>query len=272
MGRDLGAGKSGRAGPPTYIPSMFPYRDDNPAILTPFVTVGLIAANVAAWVVIQGMGSDVALATSVCELGLVPGDLLGRIPVGTAIPLGPGMSCMIEPGTPWRTVLSSMFMHGGWFHLIGNCWFLWVFGNNVEDAMGHLRFLAFYLLSGVAAAVAQIGADPASAVPMVGASGAVSGVMGAYIVLYPRVRIHTLVVLVVLFFRVSVPAWVMLGYWFVLQTLGLGVDEVGGVAFWAHVGGFVAGAAMIGLFSNPALLARRRALLDSRVWARQEVR
>ena len=249
---------------------MFPYRDDNPSILTPFVTVGLIAANIAAWVVVQGMGADVALATSVCELGLVPGDLLGRIPVGTAIPLGPGMSCVIEEGTPWRTLLSSMFMHGGWLHLLGNCWFLWVFGNNVEDAMGHVRFLVFYLVAGVAAAVAQIGADPGSAVPMVGASGAVSGVMGAYVILYPRVRIHTLVVLVVLFFRVAVPAWVMLGYWFVLQTLGLGVDSVGGVAFWAHVGGFLAGAGLIGVFTRPDLLQRRREVLATRAWREHE--
>ncbi|MBA2293477.1 MAG: rhomboid family intramembrane serine protease [Gemmatimonadales bacterium] len=243
---------------------MFPYRDDNPAILTPFVTVGLIAANVAAWVVLQGMGGDVALATSVCELGLVPGDLLGRIPIGTAIPIGPGMSCVIEPGTPWRTVLSSMFMHGGWMHLIGNCWFLWVFGNNVEDAMGHVRFLGFYLLCGLGAAAAQILADPASSVPMVGASGAISGVMGAYAVLYPKVKIHMLVVLVIIFFRVTVPAWLMLGYWFVLQTVGLGVDSVGGVAFWAHVGGFVAGAVLIKLFRDPVLWHRRTELLRAR--------
>ena len=251
---------------------MFPYRDDNPSILTPYVTVGLIAANVAAWVVIQGMGADVPLATSVCELGLVPGDLLGRIPVGTAIPIGPEMSCVLEPGTPWRTLVTSMFMHGGWLHLLGNCWFLWVFGNNVEDAMGHLRFLAFYLVAGIAAAAAQIGAEPASAVPMVGASGAISGVMGAYVILYPRVRIHTLVVLVIFFFRVTLPAWVMLGYWFLLQTLGLGVDQVGGVAFWAHVGGFLAGAGLIGVFRNPALLARRNALLRAGAWSGSGVR
>ncbi len=251
---------------------MFPYRDDNPAILTPFVTVGLIAANIAAWVVLQGMGTDVALATSVCELGLVPGDLLGRIPIGTAIPIGPGMSCVIEPGTPWRTVLSSMFMHGGWMHLIGNCWFLWVFGNNVEDAMGHLRFLAFYLLCGVGAAAAQVLADPASSVPMVGASGAISGVMGAYAILYPKVKIHMLVVLVIIFFRVTVPAWLMLGYWFVLQTLGLRVDSVGGVAFWAHVGGFVAGAVLIKLFRDPVLWHRRSELLAAGSWRQSEVR
>ncbi len=243
---------------------MFPYRDDNPAILTPFVTVGLIAANIAAWVVLQGMGSDVALATSVCELGLVPGDLLGRIPIGTAIPIGPGMSCVIEPGTPWRTVLSSMFMHGGWMHLLGNCWFLWVFGNNVEDAMGHLRFLGFYLLCGFGAAAAQVLADPASSVPMVGASGAISGVMGAYAILYPKVKIHMLVVLVIIFFRVTVPAWLMLGYWFVLQTLGLRVDSVGGVAFWAHVGGFLAGAVLIRMFRDPVLWQRRSELLRVR--------
>ena len=126
------------------------------------------------------------------------------------------------------------------------------------------------IAANVAAAAAQIVADPASAVPMVGASGAVSGVMGAYVVLYPRVRVHCLVVLVIFFFRVSLPAWVLLGYWFVLQTLGLGVDSVGGVAFWAHVGGFLAGALLILLFRDPALMAKRRQLLAARLWVPPE--
>lgn len=135
--------------------------------------------------------------------------------------------------------------------------------------MGHGRFAVFYLLCGVAAAAAQVMVDPSSPVPMVGASGAISGVMGAYAILFPRVRIHTLVVLVILFFRVAVPAWVMLGYWFVLQLVSTGVGgEVGGVAFWAHVGGFVAGMLLIFPFRSERLLARRAALVAAQGWAR----
>lgn len=246
---------------------MFPYRDENPGLLTPYVTVGIIAANLVVWVLIQGMGTDPQLAASVCQLGLVPGDLLQRLPVGYEIPVGSGMSCVVEAGRPWQTLFTSMFLHGGWMHVLGNMWFLWVFGNNVEDAMGHGRFLVFYLTCGLAAAAAQVAAAPGSAVPMVGASGAISGVMGAYVVLYPRVRVHTLVWLVIFLFRASIPAWVMLGYWFLLQLLGAGMeDQVGGVAVWAHIGGFLAGAALIGLFSNPTLLARRQALLAGRAW------
>lgn len=247
---------------------MFPYRDENPSILTPVVTIGLIAANLAVWLIVQGMGSEVPLATSVCELGLIPGDLLGRLPEGFAIPVGPRLACVVEAGTPWRTLITSMFLHGGWLHLLGNMWFLWVFGNNVEDSMGHTRFAVFYLLCGLAAAVAQVMVDPSSPVPMVGASGAISGVMGAYAILFPRVRIHTLVVLVVLFFRVAVPAWVMLGYWFLLQLLSTGMGAVGGVAFWAHIGGFVAGALLILPFRSADLLGRRAQLVAARAWER----
>lgn len=245
---------------------MFPYRDENPAILTPVVTVALIAINLAAWVLVQGMGQDYALASSVCRFGLIPGDLLGALPGGYAIPLGGNLACVVEPGIPWRTLVTSMFMHGGWLHLLGNVWFLWVFGNNVEDAMGHVRFLVFYIACGLAAAGAQVLVDPSSPVPMVGASGAISGVMGAYAILYPRVRIHTLVVLIIFFFRVEIPAWAMLGYWFLLQLLGTGVEQVGGVAFWAHVGGFLAGALLIGRFKDPALLERRRGAIMARVF------
>jgi membrane associated rhomboid family serine protease len=246
---------------------MFPYRDDNPSVLRPVVTLGLIALNVAMWVLVQGMGAEPRLAASVCELGLIPADLLGRAVPGTSFPIADGLVCVVEPGTPWRTLFTSMFLHGGWLHLLGNLWFLWVFGNNVEDAMGHHRFALFYVLCGLAAAVAQMAVSPASLVPMVGASGAISGVMGAYAVQYPRVRIHSLVVLVVFFFRVTLPAWVMLGYWFLLQLAGTGVEQVGGVAFWAHVGGFVAGVLLIIPFRDPALLARRRDLLAARQWA-----
>lgn len=245
---------------------MFPYRDDNPSILTPVVTVALIAANLAVWVVVQGLGAPERLAASVCELGLVPGDLMGRLPVGYSFPVAEGMSCVVEAGRPWRTVVTSMFLHGGWFHLLGNCWFLWLFGNNVEDAMGHRRFLLFYLLSGVAAAALQIAVGPGSAVPMVGASGAISGVLGAYIVLYPQVRVHTIVPLVIFFFRMTVPAWVMLGLWFLMQVVNARFDQLGGVAVWAHIGGFVAGALLITLFRDPALWARRQQLLAAQGW------
>ena len=244
---------------------MFPYRDDNPTILTPFVTVALIAANLAVWVVFQGMGSDQRLAQTVCELGLIPGDLMHRLPVGYSFSLGNGATCVVGGGSSWYTIVTSMFLHGGWLHVLGNMWFLWLFGNNIEDVMGHGRFLVFYLLCGVAAAAAQVVVDPASPVPMVGASGAISGVMGAYVVLYPRVRVHTIMWLI-LIFRLTVPAWLMLGYWFLLQVFSAGVNPVGGVAVWAHIGGFVAGALLIMLFRNPALQERRERLLAARAW------
>src|SRR4030095_15656603 len=138
-----------------------------------------------------------------------------------------------------------MFLHGSWMHLLGNMWFLWLFGNNIEDSMTRPRFVAFYLLCGLGAALAQVVADPNSEVPMVGASGAISGVMGAYLVLFPRVRVFTMVPLGFFITSMALPAWVMLIYWMVLQLIG-GFSsalkpESGGVAFWAHVGGFVAG-------------------------------
>jgi len=242
---------------------MFPYRDDNPTLGTPVVTVVLIGLNLAVWVLVQGMGAEVPLSKSVCELGLIPGEYLGRLPPGYTVPLGPELGCVIEARSGWYTPLSSMFLHGGWFHLIGNMWFLWLFGNNVEDSMGHLRYLGFYLLSGVAAAAAQTFVNPTSAIPMVGASGAISGVMGAYVVLYPRVRVHMLVVLGFFITRIAVPAFLMLGYWFLLQILGglptLG-DEKGGVAFWAHAGGFIAGAILILVFKDDDLVAKHRAM------------
>lgn len=241
---------------------MFPYRDDNPTLRTPVVTIGVIALNTAVWVLVQGMGADPALTRSVCELGLIPGELLHRIPAGTAIPLGPGASCVVGYGATWLTPLSSMFLHGSWFHLIGNMWFLWLFGNNIEDSMGRTRFVLFYLLSGLGAAATQTLLSPSSAVPMVGASGAISGVMGAYVILYPTVQVHMLVVLVVFITRIVVPAYLMLGYWFLLQlvqgTATLG--STGGVAFWAHVGGFIAGAGLIFLFRDPELVAEHRRL------------
>jgi membrane associated rhomboid family serine protease len=154
-----------------------------------------------------------------------------------------------------------MFLHGGWLHLIGNMWFLRLFGNNVEDSMGRLRFLAFYLVCGVAAAMAQVLSAPSSIMPMVGASGAISGVMGGYLVLYPRVRVFTLVPLGIFVTSVALPAWAMIGYWILLQVLGgLGsTTEAGGVAFWAHVGGFAAGALLIRIFARGDYVAEHQA-------------
>jgi membrane associated rhomboid family serine protease len=152
-----------------------------------------------------------------------------------------------------------MFMHGGWMHLIGNMWFLWIFGNNVEDSMGHTRFVIFYLLCGFAAAAAQAVTDPDSIIPMVGASGAIGGVMGAYVLLYPRVNVHMLIFLGFYVTTIAVPAVFMLGYWFVLQLVSGAASigaEGGGVAFWAHVGGFVAGAVLVLVFRDPRLLER----------------
>ncbi len=244
---------------------LLPYRDENPTILTPYVTVAIIAANIAVWVVVQGMGADQRLVQTVCEYGLVPGDLTHHLPIGYTIDVGGGMGCQFGVGNPWYTVFTSMFLHGGWMHVLGNMWFLWLFGNNVEDVMGHARFLVFYLISGLAAAAAQVLIDPSSAVPMVGASGAISGVMGAYIVLYPFVRVRTITWLF-LIFRLTVPAWLMLGYWFILQVVSAGVDPVGGVAVWAHIGGFIAGAVLINVFRSRALQQRREQLLAARAW------
>jgi len=241
---------------------MFPLHDENPTLATPFVTYALVAMNALVWFVVQGAGSEALLLRSVCDYGLIPGELSGLAPVGTRIPLAPGFDCIVQPSAvSWITPLSSMFLHGGWFHILGNLWFLWVFGNNVEDSMGHGRFVAFYLLCGLAAAAAQAAANPASAVPMVGASGAIGGVMGAYAVLYPKARVHMLLVLGFYVTRAVVPAVVVLGYWFLLQLLG-GIpalaSEGGGVAFWAHAGGFLAGIALCFAFRDPVLVAAHR--------------
>ncbi|HET8916790.1 MAG TPA: rhomboid family intramembrane serine protease, partial [Candidatus Binatia bacterium] len=164
---------------------MFPYRDENETLRAAIVTGILIALNVLVWIVVQGAGSTVALARSVCNLGLIPGELTSSLPVGTSFPIGDGLVCATDPGPQVSHLVTSMFLHGSWMHLLGNMWFLWLFGNNVEDSMGRLRFLVFYLLCGLAAAMGQVVTNPSSAIPMVGASGAISGVMGAYLVLYP---------------------------------------------------------------------------------------
>lgn len=236
---------------------MFPYKDELPTLRTPIVTIAIIAINVMAWILVQGAGTEPALPQSVCSLGVMPGRLFGHIPVGSVIALGPDVSCEVGAFPAWATLFTSMFMHGGWMHLIGNMLFLWVFGNNIEDSTGRIRFVVFYLACGIAAALAQAFFSPGSRIPMVGASGAISGVMGAYMVLYPRTRVHVLIFLGIYVNTVAVPAYLMLAYWFFLQLLGglpgLGKD-LGGTAFLAHVGGFVAGVVLIKLFQNKRLL------------------
>lgn len=230
---------------------IFPIRDENPQLKIPVVTYCLIALNILAWLVLQGFGTEPALSKSVCAFGLIPADLSGLNIQNTV-----GM-CNIDGEPNWITSVTSMFMHGSWMHIFGNMWFLWIFGNNVEDAMGSLRFAVFYLLTGLIAAGAQIFADAGSVIPMVGASGAIGGVMGAYIVLYPRVHVHMLLFLLVYVRTFAIPAIAMLGYWFLIQLIG-GISSIGskegGVAFWAHIGGFAAGMVLVFVFKNAQLL------------------
>lgn len=242
---------------------MIPLSDEHRTIRTPVMTYAIIAANILVWFVVQGAGfSEPQLAASVCNLGMVPGELTHAAALGTAVPLGDGMACVVDnQAINILTPLISMFMHGGWMHLLMNMLYFWVFGNNIEDSMGSFRFLVFYVLCGLAAAAAHIFIQPASPIPTVGASGAISGVMGAYLVLYPTIRVR---MFFPPFFIFSVRAWIVLIWWFASQVLS-GLPELSsmrpeissGVAFWAHVGGFVAGLLLVKIFENPRLVARR---------------
>ena len=241
---------------------MIPISDDNPTLRFPIVTVAILVALGLVWLFVQGAGLDpIRLSETICNFGLVPGEITQRAAVGTAVPLGMGLYCVVdrEP-INILTPLLSMFLHGGWAHLLGNGLFLWVFGNNVEDSMGRARFLIFYVLCGLAAALAQIAIDPASPAPMVGASGAISGVLGAYLILYPRVRVHVFVG----FFLLSLPAYFVLLMWIGLQLLS-GLPQVtavhhvtsSGVAVWAHIGGFFAGVLLVKFFENQEMVTAR---------------
>lgn len=256
---------------------MFPVSDDNPTLRTPVMTIAVLVVTWAVWLLVQGAGSPLALAVSVCELGFVPGEVSRMAPLGFQVPLGVingrGLACEIDnERINILTPVISMFLHGSWTHLIGNSLYLWVFGNNVEDSMGRIRFLAFYLLTGVIAAAAHLAIDPTSPVPTVGASGAISGIMGAYLVMYPRVRVRTYIPPIFLF---RFPAWLVLVFWFGGQLLTglpqlspLRREIMGGVAVWAHIGGFVAGVLLARVFENTELVRRRKALGDaSVVWS-----
>lgn len=245
---------------------MFPISDDNPTLRTPLMTYLMLSVIAFVWIFVQKAGLDsTALAASVCNLGMVPGELTGRASLGLAVPLSRELACVVD-NEPINilTPITSMFLHGGWGHIIGNCLFFWVFGNNVEDSMGRFRFLIFYLLCGLIAAGAHVAIDPTSPVPTVGASGAISGVLGAYLVLYPRVRVNLLVIIIFIIRIIPVPAWLVLVYWFGLQLLtglpqltSIRPDVSGGVAVWAHIGGFVAGAVLIKLFENKNYTSQR---------------
>jgi membrane associated rhomboid family serine protease len=244
---------------------MIPLRDDNPTLLTPFITIALIVVNVVIWMYVQGAGmSEELLAGSICRYGSIPGELTGHMGSHDGVQLAEGLPPCMFGGLTWLTLLTSMFMHGGWLHLIGNMWFLWLFGNNIEDSCGHLRFLVFYLLTGLAGSAAHVLTASNSLIPTVGASGAISGVMGAYLVLYPRVKIQTLFILFIFVRIFPVPAWLILGEWLLIQVLSGwqspaagGAAASGGVAFLAHIGGFLAGLVLVNLFVNRTLVEAR---------------
>jgi membrane associated rhomboid family serine protease len=213
---------------------MIPLRDVIPSRTTPFITITIIALNAVAWVFEIMLPHD-ALNEFLTIYGVVPAYF------------------------SYPTLITSMFLHGGWMHVIGNMWYLWIFGDNVEDRMGHGRFMVFYLLCGIAAAVGQVAADPNSTLPTIGASGAIAGVMGAYFMLYPRSRVLTLIPIIFLMHIVEVPAIVLLGFWFLMQLFSAGTiamttaSQGGGVAFAAHVIGFVAGAGGVFVFRKRQL-------------------
>lgn len=241
---------------------MFPLRDENPTDTIPFVTMFIIAVNVLVWLAVEGAGANAhVLQQAVCTYGTIPAELTGLTGGYKGIQLSPGYVCQFG-GMTWATLFTGMFLHGSWLHLIGNMWFLWIFGNNIEDAMGHGRYVVFYLVTGLLAGGAHVLSAMGSVVPTIGASGAISGVMGAYLLLYPRVRIHTLFFFFIFVRIIAIPAWIVLLEWLVIQVLSGATTSAmgGGVAFWAHVGGFAAGMLLIRLFERPEHVAARKAL------------
>ena len=230
---------------------ILPIYDDTPRSRTAFVTYGLIAlcTVVFLWQLDQGERAQRAIAYA---YGMVPAVLFGKAALPHHLQLLP----------PWLTLITSMFLHGGWLHLIGNMLYLWLFGRGVESAMGTVRYLLFYLICGIAAALTQALIDPASEIPMVGASGAIAGTLGAYLVLHPRGNVVVFVWIFIFVRLVTVPAVILLGLWFLMQLLsGLSATAgEGGVAFWAHVGGFVLGIVLLPVFrrSDVGMLQPRR--------------
>ena len=209
---------------------LFPYKDDNPRILFPFVTYTIIGINSLVFIY---------------QYLILPPELLDHIISTYALtPADPSVT----------TVFTSMFMHGGLMHIIFNMWFLWIFGDNIESVLGHKRFVLFYLLCGVGAALLQIQINTGSQIPMVGASGAIAGVLGAYLIRFPRATVHVLVILIIFITFIRVPAMVVIGFWFLSNlTAGLGtlgIEETGGTAWFAHLGGFVSGVVLNHIFKQ----------------------
>jgi membrane associated rhomboid family serine protease len=234
---------------------MIPIRDDVPHTTTPWVNYFLIAMNTAVFV-FELLLAPAARNEFIFQFGVVPSHTMAFL-AGAQ-----GMPAVVA----FLPLLTSLFLHGGWFHIIGNMWFLWIFGDNIEDILGHGKYLLFYLACGAAAGLSQYIFNQDSQLPMVGASGAIAGVMGAYIVKFPHARVLALVTVIFFFTTIEVPAWIMLIFWFGTQFFN-GVGAIaysraseGGVAFFAHVGGFIAGAALIALLAKQQPYTRRRDL------------
>lgn len=206
---------------------MFPIRDHNPSALTPVVTWALIVVNVAVHVLLVAPATDAGLYRIYDAYAMIPAE--------------------ISAGRGWGTLVTSTFLHGGWLHLAGNMLFLWIFGDNLEEALGRVGFLLFYLAAGVGAGLAQWAFEPSSPIPTIGASGAIAGVMGGYLLLFPKARVDVLIFLVVYVRVIPVAAWIMLAGWFAVQLVSGWLSDplAGGVAYWAHAGGFVIGLALM---------------------------
>ena len=209
----------------------FPYKDDNPRVLVPYVTYGILGINILVFI------GQILLSISDPDLGTAIIYTFGFVPAKFSI----------------ITIITSMFIHGGLAHIIGNMWFLWLFGDNVESVLGRLKYFLFYMVCGIGAALGQFLISTSSQVPMVGASGAIAGILGAYMIQFPKARVHVLVILIFIT-TIAVPAQIVLGLWFLMQLTGglgtLGMDTTGGVAWFAHVGGFISGVGLLRRFQN----------------------
>ncbi len=226
---------------------MIPLRDDNPSSIVPIVTISFVVTCVLVFLWQVSLGPTRG-EHAIFALGVIPAVLLGHGELPPELAIVP----------PYMTALTSMFMHGGWMHLIGNMLYLWIFGDNVEDSMGHARFVIFYVLCGIAAVLAQALPEPSSTVPMVGASGAISGVLGAYLLLYPHARVLVAIPFGFFLHTVRIPAGIVLVLWFGLQLFSqlLAPAGQGGVAFRAHIGGFIAGMLLIPFFKQKRFALR----------------